>query len=44
MTDLVRIQKSSKTKYCYQMVDSEQKKDNIGNFDNKQDAVEVDEF
>ena len=26
------------------MVDSEQKKDNIGNFDNKQDAVEVDEF
>ena len=44
MTDLVRIQRSSKKKSCYQMVDSEQKKDNIGNFDNKQDAVEVDEF
>ena len=44
MTDLVRIQRSNKTKSCYQMVDCEQKKDNIGNFDNKQDAVEVDEF
>ena len=26
------------------MVDSEQKKDHIGNFDNKQDAMEVNEF
>ena len=47
MTDLVHIERS---KYiiilidCYQVVDSEQKKDHIGDFDNKQDAMEVNEF
>ena len=49
MTDLVRIEERSKYRIiilfdCYQMVNSEQKKDHIGHLDNKQDAMEVNEF
>ena len=49
MTDLVRIEERSKYRIVilfdfYQMVNSEQKKDHIGHLDNKQDAMEVNEF